>query len=84
MTATTYSPTHAGPARKPESGVKAYFRRLLNRMIEARMREAERRILNDLIAHTDESLAGIGFSPAEIADIRMRKRVPVPTGRYLI
>ncbi len=84
MTATIYTPTHAGPARKPESGVKAFFRNLLNRMIEARMREAERRILDDLISHTDQSLRDLGYSPAEIRDIRMRKRVPVPTGRYII
>ena len=84
MTDTTYTSTHSGPSGTPTTGVSGFFRKLYNSTIEARTRQMESRTLSFLIVQSDKTLAGLGYSPAEIRDIRARKRLPKPTGRYFI
>jgi hypothetical protein len=55
----------AGPAR-----------RLLERLIEARSRQAERRIGEVLTAMSDERLRALGLSGAAIASLGATRRIP--------
>ena len=57
-----FSTAQAEREKKP--GV---FSRVLNAMINARMREAERRIAEQLMELDDQTLADLGFERSELA-----------------
>lgn len=45
---------------------QGFFSRILNAMINARMREAERRIATQLMSFDDRTLASLGFERSEL------------------
>ncbi len=57
----------AGQPAKP-----TFFQRL----IESRMRQGRNRVAAHLAAQSDDTLAGLGFKPEQIAEIRKTGHIP--------
>lgn len=68
MTTTTFSPAHvAGHIAGEARSERGLLRRIFDHMIKARESEAKRRMAATLWTYSDESLADIGLTRAELA-----------------
>ncbi len=63
MTTTTFDHASAGYAEKRGPG---FLRRMLDRMVEARQREADRMIARAIASHSPETLAAFGLTREEL------------------
>lgn len=73
MSTTTFdlrSSDTLGTADKPAK--PSFFQRL----IDSRMRQGRSRVAAHLAAQSDETLAGLGFKPEQIAEIRKTGHIP--------
>lgn len=59
----------------PKSG--GFFQRLMRRVVEAQERKARAMVNGFLATQSDERLADLGYTPAEIKSIRRSLVVPV-------
>lgn len=74
MSTTTTFDIHAdviAPAKAPAKS-SGFFERLIN----ARLHEGRARVAPYLVQQSDETLLGLGFTAAQIADMRSTGRVP--------
>lgn len=64
MSATTYAHMHSDG---PLAGIRRASSRVFNRMVESRMREAERRVAYHLLSLDDRTLADLGYDRATLS-----------------
>jgi uncharacterized protein YjiS (DUF1127 family) len=71
---TTYTPTAAAPS----AAGSGWFGRFVARMMAAQMNIARRRVNEQLRVMSNDTLSRIGFTPAQIDDLRAGRQVDFP------